>query len=466
MDNVRRDITYGMPLGRVLVAGLGKSGVAAVSYFLKHPDIFDSLTVVDSSSNPRLLSEIEKIAGFDKVNTLFGIDELDVDQTFDTCVMSPGFSPLSPMYRSIEEHTDKIISEIEFAYGQSEGDWVAITGTNGKTTTTALTTHMLKGAGIDAISVGNIGTPAIEAVETARKDSVFVAEVSSFQLHAIDTFKPRVCALLNITPDHINWHGTLENYADDKARVFKNCGQGDVVLLNSDDTETRKVVSPAERTGADVIGISFADEEIFTWAKPDELNIKGPHNISNALFAAHIARALGVDDAKIASALKSFLPVEHRLELVVTKGGVQWYNDSKATNPDAVFKALSAFESQPVILLVGGRNKGNRFLELARYAFAKPNIKEVICFGEAKNTLFDDFSSVERELVGFDESNVRTSVRATMTDAVKRAQERALPGDCVLLSPANASFDEFSSFEHRGREFVRLVGNESAKRLS
>jgi len=448
----------------VLVAGLGKSGVATVSYLLKNPDIFDSLTVVDSSLNPRLLPEIEKVAGFENVETLFGRDELYVDETFSICVISPGFSPLSPMYRSIEKCSDKIISEIEFAYRQSGGTWVAITGTNGKTTTTALTTHILKGAGIDAISVGNIGTPAIEAVETAGEGAVFIAEVSSFQLHAIDTFEPRVCALLNITPDHINWHGTMEGYAEDKMRVFKNCGEGDTILLNLDDTETRKTVSRAERTAADVIGISLLDEEIYTWTKPDELNIKGPHNVSNALFATHIARALGVDDAEISSALKSFLPVEHRLELVATIGGVQWYNDSKATNPDAVFKALSAFERQPVILLVGGRNKGNRFIELARYAFAKPNIKEVICFGQAKNTLFDDFSSVEHELVGFDESNVRTFACDTMAEAVERARKRASTDDCVLLSPANASFDEFDSFEHRGREFVRLAQDETGKR--
>lgn len=444
-------------MGDVLVAGLGKSGLATCHYLFEHPGLASSLSVVDSASNPSRLEDLKRMGENHAFACLLGIEELPGDVCYDTAIVSPGLMPSSALYKSIEKSSKRVISEIEFAFEQHPHNWVAITGTNGKTTTTSLITHILRETGREAVSVGNIGSPAIEAVEKATQNTILVAEVSSFQLHAVDAFKPHVAALLNITPDHINWHGSLEAYAQDKTHVFTQCGPGDTILLNGDDEASANSVKIAQKTGADTVVITLADNELGRWTTPENLNIKGPHNISNALFAAHAASALGVDDSDIARALETFMPVEHRLQYVSTVDGVQWYNDSKATNPDAVFKALSAFDTQGVILLVGGRNKGNRFIDLAHAAFEKFNFKFAVCFGEAGQVVFDDFSAVEHEVFQGDSGVERTRYVATMAEAMTLARELAQPGDCVVLSPACASFDEFNSFEHRGEVFTEIV---------
>lgn len=443
-------------LGNVLVAGLGKSGLAAVLYLLERKELFSTLTICDANETPARAGELENAAQGVEVKTLYGIEELPADSAFDVAIVSPGIAPVGALYQSIEAHSSRVISEIEFAFEQHPQNWIAITGTNGKTTTTSLTTHLLTEAGLHAVSVGNIGSPAIEAVGKADANTIFVAEVSSFQLHAIDAFKPRVAALLNITPDHINWHGSMEAYAQDKARVFENCGQGDTILMNGDDEASQPFIARAKALEATTKVITLNDNEIVRWINPDELQIKGPHNISNALFAIYAAKAYGVSDEDISRALATFSPVEHRLQFVETVEGVAWYNDSKATNPDAVFKALSAFEKEPIVLLLGGRNKGNRFLDLARAAFAKPNFKYALCFGEAGQVIFDDFIEVEHEVFG-DGQPAKTLLLPMMNDAMEKARALADAGDCVVLSPACASFDEFNSFEHRGDVFMETV---------
>lgn len=444
-------------IGSVLVAGLGKSGLATCHYLFAHSELTASVTVVDSSAQPARADELAALSAGVSYTSMFGVEEVPQSAHFDLAIVSPGLMPSSALYRSIERVSERVISEIEFAFEQHPQNWIAITGTNGKTTTTSLVTHILKEAGRNAVSVGNIGAPAIEAVGEASGDTIFVAEVSSFQLHAIDAFRPRVAAVLNITPDHINWHGSFEAYAEDKARVFARSGAGDTILLNGDDAASAPYIKRAQETEAQTWVISLEDNELGRWTTPDRLHIKGPHNVSNALFAAHAARAFDVDDAQITHALETFEPVEHRLQYVDTVDGVLWYNDSKATNPDAVFKALSAFETQGVILLVGGRNKGNRFVDLARAAFSKPNFKYALCFGEAGHDIFDDFSSVEAELSGVENAQQKTRRFETMDDAMNAARVLATVGDCVVLSPACASFDEFNSFEHRGEVFMDTV---------
>lgn len=446
--------TNSSSLGNIVVAGLGKSGLATCQYLLARTELFDTLTIIDSRTMPERAVELGVLP--EHVQTLFGIESLDADFSCDIAIVSPGLLPSTPFYKSIEACASRVISEIEFAYEQHPSNWIAITGTNGKTTTTALTTHILQGAGLNAVSVGNIGAPAIEAVATATDDTIFVAEVSSFQLHEVHSFKPRVASLLNITPDHINWHGSMEAYADDKANVFAQCSEGDVVLINGDDPLSAQYLARAAQGGAQVRAIRLEENDLSQWTTPERLHIKGPHNISNALFAAYAARACGVSDEVITRELESFLPVEHRLQYVSDVEGVAWYNDSKATNPDAVFKALSAFETQGIVLLVGGRNKGNRFTDLARYAFAKPNFKYALCFGEAGQLIHDDFLAVEKEM-RLSKDAPATRLCATMGEAMTLARELATEGDCVVLSPACASFDEFNSFEHRGEVFMNAV---------
>lgn len=446
--------TNSSSLGNIVVAGLGKSGLATCQYLLARTELFNALTIVDTRDEPQRAEELGALP--ENVQTLFGIEQLDADFPCDVAIVSPGLMPSTPLYKSIKARAGRVISEIEFAYEQHPTHWVAITGTNGKTTTTALTTHILQGAGLNAVSVGNIGTPAIEAVADATDDTIFVAEVSSFQLHEVHTFKPCVASLLNITPDHINWHGSMAAYAEDKAHVFAQCGEGDVVLINGDDELSAQFFNRAGDKGAEVRAIRLEDNDIVQWTTPEKLHIKGPHNISNALFAAYAARACGVSDSVITRELESFLPVEHRLQFVADVDGVAWYNDSKATNPDAVFKALSAFETQGVTLLVGGRNKGNRFIDLAHYAYEKPNFKYAVCFGEAGQLIHNDFLHVEQEMRAA-EGESATRLCTTMDEAIHLARSLASEGDCVVLSPACASFDEFNSFEHRGDVFMNTV---------
>lgn len=446
--------------GNVAVVGLGKSGLAACLYILARPERFTSLTIIDSAAAPRAAEQVTHAAKGHAVTYLFGIESY-VDQgfaPFDTCIMSPGIKPSTPLYRSLVAPgvAREVISEIEFAWRERPSTWIAITGTNGKTTTTALTTHLLRAGGLDAVSVGNIGSPAIEAVGESenRPDVIFVAETSSFQLHETHQFHPRVAALLNITPDHIDWHGSLEAYGADKTRVYAHCGAHDLIELNAADPLVAAGKPEAMATGATVEMIESSVDDLARWVSPDEMSIKGPHNIANALFAAHAASFMGVDDSAIEAGLKSFAPVPHRLELISTQDGFHWYNDSKATNPDAVLKALSAFTSEPLYLLVGGRNKGNRFIELARAAFAKDNLEAVYCFGETGPLLHDDFSTVAQEE---NLQDARIIQVATLKEAVESARSTAPQGAVILLSPACASFDEFMSFEDRGEKFVSYV---------
>jgi UDP-N-acetylmuramoylalanine--D-glutamate ligase len=449
-------------LGDILVLGLGRSGAAAarVAVRLVAEGSARSVTALDSAETPVLVSIADELRSLGVRVTL---GAAAVDGHFDVCIASPGIPPHAALLRSANAAADRTISEVEFAFALSTQPWIAITGTNGKTTTTALTTHLLNTAGIVARSVGNFGPPAVEAVVDAAPSEVLVAEVSSFQLAHVDTFHPRVAVLLNITPDHTDWHGSIESYAADKARVFANLDSGDTAVIDIDDAGSRPYASILEARGIGVIRVSRKEDHAsgatvvdgvlvletrggpIRLVRSEELQIRGSHNVSNALAAAAAAHALGATATALRDGLKTFQPIEHRLEPAGVVDGVAWYNDSKATNPDAVLKALTAFTDTPVIVLLGGRNKGNDFGPLALEVSACA--KTAVLFGEAR----DDLATALRGL------SVRVVEAAKMSDACEAARALAEPGDAVLLSPACASFDEFSSYEYRGRSFKALV---------
>ena len=356
-------------LGDVCVLGLGDSGEAAARYCagLLGSEC-DSVTVVETSDSQRVAERAERLRSIG-VRVLLGTEA--VSGCFDLCIASPGVPPHSALMNSARSGCTEVISEIEFAFRRSECAWVAVTGTNGKTTTTSLITHLLNEGGVSARAVGNIGVPAITAVAEGCPGEVLVAEVSSFQLALTSEFHPRVAVLLNITPDHLDWHGSMEAYAADKAKVFANLGAEDRAIVDVDDPGSRPWADVLEARGIPVARVSRSvchatggsaasgrlairmDGTVSELCLPEELRVRGPHNVSNALASALTAHAMGVGATDITRGLRSFEPIEHRLEPAGSACGLEWFNDSKATNPDAVFKAVEAFEEKPFVLLLG-----------------------------------------------------------------------------------------------------------------
>lgn len=449
-------------LGDTLVLGLGRSGIATAHYLarLMATGEVTSVTAVDSADNENLRAATEELTLLG-VNVVLGTEQVPGKR--ETCIASPGIPPHAPLMRSAAKSCTRVISEIEFAFIRSRVPWVAVTGTNGKTTTTALIAHLLRRGGFDALAVGNIGTAAVAAVDTTDSTSVLVAEVSSFQLALTETFHPRVAVLLNITPDHVDWHGSFEAYAADKTRIFANLEPGDTAVIDVDDDGSAPYAQTVAVTGAEVIKVSrdtrhmpgacVVDGELAIETRGglvrllpvSALKIRGHHNVSNALAAAAAAYAMGVGVSELRAGLRDFEPIPHRLEPVGELRGVEYVNDSKATNPDAVFKALTAFGDRPVIVLLGGRNKGNDFIPLATETAR--TAKAAVLFGEAKSELEGAFAGLEVPVAG----------APTLRDAVLAAADLAEPGDVVLLSPACASFDEFANFEERGTAFSAIV---------
>ena len=386
------------------------------------------------------------------------------------------------------------MSEVEFAWRESDesSTWVAITGTNGKTTTTSIAAHLLEDAGLAARAVGNIGDACIARVAAGDTD-VYVAEVSSFQLESTSRFAPNVAVLLNITPDHIEWHGALDAYAAAKWKVIANLSHtpnSTAVLCATDDAVRARIrelrsATPDER-GFDYVPVGTKDgiaddmrarcgsenaafvatDGVLTVAfrgvehrlcAASDLQIKGDHNTENALVAASCAIALGVDDALVAQSLRSFAPLEHRIEPCGSVAGVACYNDSKATNVDATLKAFSAFGSARPIVLLGGHDKGTDLAPLV--AAAHEHAKAVVIFGEARERFLAAFGG---ECSGED-GTLAVIAANHMEDALDAGLAAAAPGDVLLLSPACSSFDEFTCYEQRGDVFKELVAVRSAK---
>jgi UDP-N-acetylmuramoylalanine--D-glutamate ligase len=456
-------------VGNILVVGLGATGESASRYLARRmvSGTVSSVTAVDENDTSDLRRRAEALRALG-VRTVLGTGS--VEGRYDLAVVSPGLAPMRPLMRSAEEHSRQVVSELELAFGESRSPWIAITGTNGKTTTTNLVWHLLVSAGMPAEKVGNIGRPAIDVVEDATASTAIVAEASSFQLAHTRTFRPRVAVLLNVTPDHIDWHGSLEAYTADKARIFANQGPGDVAVVDVDDPGSALYASAVEERGVRVIRVTLAappeggaglvgdmlaldtPRGVVELVSVAQLKIRGDHNVSNALAGAAAAHAFGAHPDAIRTGLATFEPIEHRLEPVADLGGIEYFNDSKATNPDAVLKALTAFGDRPLIMLLGGRNKNNDFSDLARAVADRA--KGAVLFGEAA-----------RELArAFEGSPVPHPVVATMQEAFRAAERMAEAGDAILLSPACASFDEFSGYEARGRAFKELVDQSMGRR--
>lgn len=472
-------------LGRVLVLGLGKSGRAVAEYCLDLlGERVEALAIAAGAPTPQ--AESWAASARERGATVL-FDHEAIEGTYDLCIASPGISQFSGFYQSAQEKSAEVVSEVEFAWRESAADarWVAVTGTNGKTTTTALIAHLLRAADLAAAAVGNIGDTCIEAVAAGRTE-VYVAEVSSYQLASTRDFAPDVAVVLNITPDHLAWHRSHENYAAAKWKVLANLDaapDGMAVLVCTDEAvrawlrEARRAGGPsfryvpvgtAEGVGGDMRRACGADNAAFRGSggrlvvalgaeeceliSVDDLQIKGSHNQTNALAAASAALGLGVGASRVAEGLLTFAPLEHRVEPAGTVAGVACYNDSKATNVDATLVALTAFLPTRPIVLLGGRDKGTDLAPLV--AACEENASAVVCFGEAR----------ERFLAAFEGSSVPQVLSAPgLEQALDTALSVAREGDVVLLSPACASFDEFSCFEERGDVFKALVAARAAR---
>ncbi len=439
---------------RVLVVGLGKSGVAS-ALFLKSRGA--RVTVSDSKPEAELRSEILLL-----LEHGIGVETGGHgDRTFrgqDLIVVSPGVPFDAPQLVQARNLGEKVIGEIELAAQFLPGPIVAITGANGKTTTTSLAGEIVAAGNFPALVGGNIGTPAISFVDQAGPATWIVLEVSSFQLETIVEFRPRIAVILNITPDHLDRHKTFANYVNAKARVFENQRPDDFTVLNADDPTTAGL---SERTHAQLFWFSRKKEvekgalvraahiyfrdgqherEIMPLA---ELPLKGAHNLENVLAGVSIGMLVGCQPEQIRHAVRNFKAVEHRLEFVAKVAGVDYYNDSKATNVDATIKALESFPAN-IHLILGGKDKGSDYTVL--HELLRQRVKRVYTIGAAA-------AKIESQIQGVAE----VEHAETLENAVQLASESAAPGDVILLAPACASFDQFQSYEHRGRMFKEIV---------
>lgn len=443
---------------KVLVVGIARSGVAVARFLVDK----GALVTLTDNKRPEQLQETLRELPVGKVEVMAGVYPEVTGKKFDLLVVSPGVPLTIPLVQQAFAVRIPVLSELELAYRFAVSPVIAITGTNGKTTTTTLTGEIFKAAGLKTCVGGNIGLPLVLEVEKYGPQDVIVAEVSSFQLECIYDFKPRVGMILNFTPDHLDRHGTMENYMAAKARIFENQDRGDYTVLNYDDPEVRKL---AGQTAGQVIFFSRQhklDTGVFVQnghivaatgenreiiCPVQEIGIRGAHNLENALAATAATYVMGVSGETIGRVLRTFPGVVHRMEFVAEVNGVKYVNDSKGTNPDAAIKALEAYD-EPIVLIAGGRNKGSNFDEFA--AVVKKKARTLVLVGECA----EEIASAVR-MTGFDRVRRATS----LADAVKTAAHEARPGDIVLLSPACASWDMFKDFEERGDLFKAVVGS-------
>lgn len=441
---------------------MGISGKGVASLLKGHAAnlvLFDSNENMDAEA---LLSEL-KLQG--KARVVTGKMTEETLEGVDILALSPGVSVNAPDILLAKEKGIQVLGEIEIAFETAKGRLAAITGTNGKTTTTALTGEIMKTVFPEVFVVGNIGTSFASVAEETTENSVIVAEISSFQLESVLEFHPEVTAVLNLTPDHLDRHGSFENYAEVKMQITKNQRPDEICVINYDDEYLRKL---SEKTvprklyfsrkteleqGIFLRGdmICFRDERgLQEIIRKEEMNLLGDHNLENVMAACGIGIAMGVPAAKIAEAVRSFHAVPHRIEFVCKRKGVSYYNDSKGTNTDAAAKAVSAMEA-PTVLIAGGYDKGADFTDWIEGFSGK--IRDMILIGQTAEKIKETALRC-----GFTNVHLCDNLK----NAVILASELAAPGDAVLLSPACASWGQFKNYEQRGdlfKEYVRELSD-------
>ncbi len=443
---------------KILVCGMARSGVAAAQCLY---ECGARVTISDGKTEEQLGEALRPLEEMD-IRRCLGKDAIPQDLAgYDLAVTSPGIPLGAPILAAAKAAGVPVIGELEAGARISRAPLYAITGTNGKTTTTTLIGEIFKNMGKRAFVVGNIGTPITTCALEAKEEDAMVAEVSSFQLETIETFHPRVAVMCNITEDHLNRHGTMEEYIRVKERIFENMGQDDWAVLNLDDPIVRdmarrvscRVAHFSRRqevaTGAYVEGgeVIFAlDGKKKKIVRADEIRIPGAHNLENALAATALALLAGVPAAVVRHTLKTFAGVEHRIETVRTVDGVTYINDSKGTNVDASIQAVRTM-NRGTVLLAGGYDKHTDFAPFAR-EIKKSRIHTVVVLGDTMEQIAEALAAEGFEGI----------VRAEgFEEAVLKARSLAKEGENVLLSPACASFDMFKDYEERGRVFKQIV---------
>ena len=436
---------------KILVLGLAKSGEAAARLLHK----LGALVTVNDAKPYEENEQAQQLEQMG-IKVICGHHPIELlDEGFEMVVKNPGIPYSNPIVSTAMNKGISVVTEIELASNISKAEMVAITGSNGKTTTTTLIYEMLKNSARIPLIAGNIGTVSCEVAADASEQNVMVLEVSSFQLLGTETFKPKVSVFLNLFDAHLDYHGTKDEYLHAKARITVNQTSEDYLIYNADDEAVTKV---AKSTKATLIpfstkkelkmGVYVKDGWIFlddrSVVKIESIVLPGEHNLENILAAIGAALTMGAKIEQIEHVLKTFTGVEHRLQFVKEYEGRRFYNDSKATNILASQKALDSF-SQPTILLAGGLDRGNEFDELAP---SLVNVKVLVTFGETKDKLAKVAEQVGIETIIFAEQ---------MEEAVESAYERSLAGDVILLSPACASWDQYKTFEERGQRFVEAV---------
>ena len=453
-EQIRGKTALNLKNKKVMVAGLARTGLA-VARFLKNKGA--QVTATDLKKKGELGSYAEEALAMG-ISLKLGAHKIEGFTGSDLVVVSPGVPHSLPALEAARKAGIPVIGEIELAFRYIKEPIVAITGTNGKTTTTSLVGKMLEASGLNVFVGGNIGAPLIDYVNAGTRADTIVAEISSFQLDTIETFRPEVGVLLNITDDHLDRYHDFSEYVRSKGRLFENQASTEVAVLNAMDPSTSELESRIDSqrlyfniNNSGLHGVVTRDKEMIC-SLPGKLpvvlslanfRLKGVHNLENAAAASLAALVAGGDQAGLQVALDTFEGLHHRMEYVTNVNGIQYYNDSKATNVDAVKRSLESFES-PVILIMGGRDKGGSYARLS--GLVKERVKRLIAIGEAREKILTRLGGL-----------TRSEEAKSLAEAVRLAHAGATPGDIVLLSPGCSSFDMFTDYAERGEAFCEAI---------